>query len=179
MVARKIAKWSLNFVRNFIQKFIVFFQSATNLNNINYTPIYQVVEINEDDEEYTATIRLRNKNITFFAKPEEILADDKLVDCFSPRDIRALTYLGYLGINRPKYKILAQKLSQNEKISFLLKKKGEKKVIIKTADQILEHSDIISNMNPEDAKLVGYTIGSENVINEKIQKEEILSQFNK
>jgi hypothetical protein len=161
------------------QKIKEFFQQLKKFQINSSDPIYQVIEIVEDDEEFTVTIGIRHKNITFFAKPEEILADDTLVDRFSPRDIRALTYLGYLGINRPKYKILAQKLSENEKISFLLKKKGEKKVLVKTAEQIIQETDIILSMNPEDAKLVGYTIGSENVLNEKKQKAELLSQIQK
>lgn len=136
--------------------------------------VYKVAEIIEDEEEYTVVIKLANKNITFTATPEEILANDSLVDKFSPRDIRTLTYLGYLGINAPKYKILARKLSQTEKSIFLIKKKGQKKVITKTADQIIHESEIILNMDSDDAKLVGYTVGSETVIEEKNQKDSLL-----
>jgi len=48
-----------------------------------------------DDKEYIVTIQIINKSVTFRMKPEEILAKDALVDQFSPRDIRTLTYLGY------------------------------------------------------------------------------------
>ena len=105
------------------------------------------------------------------------MANDHLVDQFSPRDIRALTYLGYLGVNGPKYKILAKKLSENEKITFVLKKKGEKKVFFKTADQIISETDIIPNLNSEDAKTIGYTVALEIVTNEKLQKETLLKEI--
>jgi hypothetical protein len=146
-------------------------------NKDTYTSLYKVEEIIEEDEEFTVVIKIKNKNITFNAKPEDILADDSLVDRFSPKDIRALTYLGYLGINRPKYKILAQKLSENETITFLLKKKGERKILVKTAAQITQEANLISSMKPEDAKLIGYTIASESTKHEKQQKAELLKQL--
>jgi len=71
------------------------------------------------------TIKVINKNISFTIKPDEILAKDSMVDLFSPRDVRTLTYLGYLGINSPKYKILARRLSENnDKTIFALQKRG-------------------------------------------------------
>ena len=148
-----------------------------NFNNQNNEPVYQIIEIAEEDEEYTVTVRIRHKNITFYTKPEEILADDSLVDRFSPRDIRALTYLGYLGINRPKYKILAQKLSQNEKTTVFLKKRGEKKIIVKTAAQIIQETDMIIGMNSEDAKTVGYLVAQDDFVDEKKQKEALLKEL--
>lgn len=146
-------------------------------NKNTYTPIYRVVEILENEEaEYTIHIQLIGKGLTFYAKPEEILADDKLVDQFSPRDIRTLTYLGYLGINSPKYKILAKRLVDDEKIVFAIKKKGEKEVLIKTAAEILSAQEIISKMHPNDAKAVGYIEAKEDAEKEKKLKADILNK---
>lgn len=88
-------------------------------------PGYRLAEIIQDEDgSYYVTIQVINKNITFRTKPEEILAENNLVNQFSPTDIRALTYLGYLGINSPKYKILAKNLSsQDSGIIFTVKKK--------------------------------------------------------
>src|SRR5437762_13288396 len=122
-------------ITKFIHKLKLIHQSVLSVREKNiYKPLYKLVEIREENSEYTAVIKIINRNITFDAKPEEVLANDHLVDQFSPRDIRALTYLGYLGINGPKYKILAKNLSENEKITIVVKKKGEKNVIFKTAD---------------------------------------------
>jgi hypothetical protein len=145
---------------------------------MSYTPTYRLEEIIRDKEEqYTVLVRVVNKHFTFKMKPEEILAEDKLVDQFSPRDIRTLTYLGYLGINAPKYKILAKRLShENDKIIFALKKKGENKVIVKTADQILNEREILSSLNAEDAKTIGYTVGTESIYNEKRHQEILLKK---
>lgn len=167
-------------LKSFIQKLKTFLVCLKNSKAKDaYKPLYKLTEILEDQEEYVVVIQLIGKNIVFNAKPEEILADDSLVDKFSPRDIRTLTYLGYLGINGPKYKILAKKLSQHENATFLIKKKGEKKVIIRTAEQILNETSIIQHLNAEDAKTVGYTAASESVISEKKQKEALLAAHKK
>ncbi len=140
-----------------------------------YTPMYKLVEVLNKEDEYFVVIKLVEKNVTFQVKPEEILANDALVDKFSPRDIRTLTYLGYLGINSPKYKILAKRLStDNDKIIFALKKKGANEIITKTADQISQEKDIILNLNSDDARTVGYIMASESTLGEKQQQELLL-----
>jgi hypothetical protein len=158
-----------------VKKFIADIKQEKNKNT--YIPTYRVVEILENDEgEYTVHIQLIGKGLTFYAKPEEILADDKLVDQFSPRDIRTLTYLGYLGINAPKYKILARRLVDNNQVAFAIKKRGEKDVVIKTAKEILNEQDVISSMHPNDAKTIGYTLASENFQEEKNEKTRLLNE---
>jgi hypothetical protein len=139
----------------------------------NFTPAYRLVEINQTEtEEYIVTVQLINKNSVFQAKPEEILANDHLVDQFSPRDVRALTYLGYLMINNPKYKILAQRLSEDQdKFLFALRKKGEKKVIVKTAEEIMQEKEILNSLEAQDAQTIGYAIATENILSEKKVKE--------
>lgn len=136
---------------------------------------YRVIEIREQEEKsYSVTIQAINKNIIFKVAPEEILADDNLVDLFSPRDIRTLTYLGYLGINGPKYKILAQRLSEkNDKTLFSLYKKGGGKLTIKSASEIAYEKEILDNLTPADAKIVGYTLANESMQNEKQLKQAI------
>ena len=105
----------------------------------SFTPSYRVVEINQTEtDDYIVTIQIINKSIVFETKPDEILAHDHLVNQFSPCDVRTLTYLGYLSMNNPQYRILAQRLSENnDKVLFALRKKGEKTVIIKTADETM------------------------------------------
>ena len=146
----------------------------SNAEKNSYKPKFRVTEIFEKNDEHHVAIKAINKNITYTTKPEEILANDYLVDQFSPRDIRTLTYLGYLGMNAPKFKILAKKLSQSAQAIFLLKEKGGEKIITKTANQIINEEKIISHMSSEDAKSVGYTIAHEDLANEKKQTEILL-----
>jgi hypothetical protein len=152
-------------------------QAFTKLRELNkkdsYTPSYRVAEIFQDEEgDYFVQVQIISKSLAFKARPEELLAKDNIVDQFSPRDVRTLTYLGYLGINSPKFKILAQRLSEtNDKLIFAIKKKGHDKLIIKTADEIVKQKEILENLKPEDAHLIGYTFATENVLEEKKQKE--------
>ena len=96
------------------------------LQSTSLRPAYKVVLIEENNKGYyEATIQLTGKNITYKIKPEEILADDKMTSQFSQHDIRTLTYLGYLGMNSPKYRILARRLAENDQMLFLIHEKGK------------------------------------------------------
>ena len=129
-----------------------------------YTPSHRVLNLLQNaDNSYTAHIQIINKNITFYKKPEDILADDTFVNMFSPLDVRTLTYLGYLEINAPKYKILAQRMINNDKTIFIIRKTGEENVILKTANEILQEPNMISQMPSDDARVIGYTIAAENI----------------
>jgi hypothetical protein len=150
------------------------FKKLSELNKKDsYTPSYRVAEIFQDEEgDYMVQVQIISKSLAFKARPEELLAKDNIVNQFSPCDVRTLTYLGYLGINSPKFKILAQRLSENnDKLIFAIKKKGHDKLIVKTADEIVKEKDILENLKPEDAHLVGYTFATENVLEERKQKK--------
>ena len=141
-------------------------------------PYYRVVEIKEDETGvYHATIQLINTRTIMTMKPEAILADDKLTDAFSPRDIRTLTYLGYLGINSPKYKILAKRLLENDKkLVFAIKQRGEEELLLKTAEEISTDEELLKNLDQKDAHTIGYTSGSQTVSDEKAQMAKLIAQ---
>jgi hypothetical protein len=141
-------------------------------------PTYRVANIEKDtNDEYIATIQIIGKNITFTAKPEEILADDLMTERFAPRDLRTLTYLGYLGMNSPKYKILAKRLSEDtDKMLFAIKKKGAAEIEVKTAVEISTNPEILKSLNQEDAHMVGHTTAMEHMVDEKAMKQRLLSQ---
>jgi hypothetical protein len=162
--------------KNIITKITAFIKLVKQANT--YTPTHRLADITQETpDEFTVTIQVINKNIIFTAKPEEILANDDMVDKFSPRDIRALTYLGYLGINSPKYKILAKRFCDSDsKFSFAIKHKNDSKVSFKTADQIMREKDILSSLSPNDASLVGYSVGSQAHIDEQEQKMQARQQ---
>lgn len=132
-----------------------------------------------DENEHIAVIQLVKKNVVFKMSPEEILADDKLTDSFSQRDIRTLTYLGYLGINAPKYKILAQRLSAENKLIFALHEKGKKEPLIKTADEISSDEKILSGLDQKNAHLIGYTTANEKAHIEERQRSSLLENSKK
>lgn len=139
---------------------------------------YRLISISQNqDGNYTAVVQIVNKNITFKIKPEEILSDDDMTDSFSQRDIRTLTYLGYLGINAPKYTILAKRLSETDNnFLFAIKERDSKKPIVRTASQISDNESFITGFNQKDAHAIGYTAAMESVMSERNQKLQLIQE---
>jgi len=166
------------FFKKLSEKFIVMLK----LLECSYPSIkYRILAIEKnEDEDYIALIQLVGKHQTFKMKPEAILADDEFTDSFSSRDIRTLTYLGYLEINSPKYKILAQRLSERDKkLIFAIQEKGNKKPIIKNADEITADPNFLKSLNPKDAHMIGFTTATEQSIAEKQMKEQLIEEVQK
>jgi len=147
---------------------------------VRLRPVYRVHSIYQDEDgSYFTLIQVINKNITLKMQPEEILANDSLTDQFSPRDIRTLTYLGYLGINSPKYSILAQRLSgQDNRFIFAIKDKQDDTMHIKTAAEISADQEVLNQLHQRDAHLVGFVSATEALLQEKQQKQTLIKQFN-
>lgn len=162
---------------NFIKSSFRNSRAITELNT--YKPCYRVADIDTSvTNEPSVTIQMIGKSITFKIAPEALLADDKLVNCFSPTDIRTLTYLGYLGINSPKYKILAKTLSEkNDQVLFALRKKGEEGLTVATADEISKNKEILKELTQEEAHMIGLTSANEQTLIEKSKKEALLREI--
>lgn len=161
-----------------IKTIIRFFKKLQRYSGKSYTPRYRVVNVYKDEnDKFVVTIQIIGKGIVYHHRPDEVLADDNFVDFLSPRDVRTLTYLGYLEINQPEYKLLAKRLSENNKEVFVIKKRGEKKIFTKTAEEINSSEDIIKKMASEDANKIGYAVASMEALEEKIQKDEALKEL--
>lgn len=161
---------------NSIRKKILFIFNVIKSLNERQKIAYRVVSIQQDEaENYFAVIQTIGKATTFIAKPEELLMDDEIVNLFSQQDVRNLTYLGYLGINSPKYKILAQKLSEkNDQTVFAILKKGETKHHVITAAEISTNTEILNGLNQKDAHKIGFIAGSEQIILENREKARLI-----
>lgn len=160
-----------------IQKFVSYIKQVHQ--NSSFTPAYRLLEVQRDENEsYLVRIQIINKNLGFYAKPEDILAIDSMVDMFSPRDIRTLTYLGYLGVNSPKYRILAQRIMDNGSMLFSIKQKNSEKIIVKTAAEIIQEHQIIAGMHAEDAKAVSYMAATESLQHEHKLKQQLKVEAN-
>lgn len=140
-------------------------------------PKFRVLRIEKtEDDEFNVIVQLINKNQVFVMKAEDILANDALTDSFYPRDIRTLTYLGYLGINSPKYTILAKRFKENNQLVFALQEKKSKKILVKTSDEISANKDILGGLNQMDAHMVGFSTATDHVIQEDALMKKALSE---
>lgn len=162
-----------------MKKFSRFFSIIAQLNRSPVT--YRVLAIEKDvHDEYVALIQVINKQQVFRMKPEAILGDDRLTDCFAPRDVRTLAYLGYLGINSPKYKILAQRLSEgDDKLLFAIQEKGKKHAIVKSAEDISKDEAFLQSLDQKDAHMVGYVTASGQATKEKNARVRLIAEAKK
>ncbi len=141
-------------------------------------PKFRILHIEQtENQDFNVVVQIINKSHVFKMKPEEILADDSLTDSFCPRDIRTLTYLGYLGINSPKYTILAKRFKENNQSVFAIQEKYSKKILVKTSDEISANKDILSGLNQIDAHMVGFSTGTEHVAREGELMKAALSEY--
>lgn len=121
--------------------------------------------------EYILTIQVIGKAVTFKASPKEILADDQLLESFSKKDIRLLTYLACENIKEPVHEILEQKFVRAmNKFFFKIKhgKTGEE--IEKSAEEISTDLNLIKSLTPEDAHKVGFVTANEMIKEERRQQ---------
>jgi hypothetical protein len=120
---------------------------------------YRIVaqEISKDGQ-CRLTIQVIGKSITFKAYPEEIAADDQMLERFSRKDVRTITYYACQEIKKPKARIIWHEFAEKlNKIVFRIKKKNHENLLEKTADQISLDKELI------------FTTGSEHVHQEKLQ----------
>ncbi|HSW68874.1 MAG TPA: hypothetical protein VLI69_01780, partial [Gammaproteobacteria bacterium] len=94
--------------------------------------------------------------------PEEIVTNDHMLEGFSKKDIRAITYFACEEIKKPKYKIIAQEFSGDlNTLLFKLKKCDGDEVILMTAGQIVLDRELINNLSVEDVRSISYAAGHE------------------
>lgn len=127
-----------------------------------YTTTFRLANIEKDnDDNYIAVVQLIGKNIILKMKPEKILADDTLTNKFSKTDVRNLAFFGYLGINKPEYKLLAEQITQDNKFIFACVHKDSKKVNLKTASEMLADKEINQSLDDTDKQRIAYIAGLE------------------
>lgn len=119
--------------------------------------VYRLVDIEEKNGRYKLRIQLVGKASVFTTTPEEILADDSLVEQFSSKDIRTITYYATKSLHTPTSKIVGQRLNQtSEQMLFGIEDLKQKTIIEKTATEIASDKKLLRSLSPEEAHIVGY-----------------------
>jgi hypothetical protein len=94
--------------------------------------IYRVIEVKQSATgQHTLIVQVIGKSAVIECSPEEIVINDRLLEGFSQKDVRAITYLACEKIKKPKYKIVMQEFcgSQNG-VLFKLKNNGNSPAVI-------------------------------------------------
>ncbi len=106
--------------------------------------------------------------------PQEIVEDDRLLECFSKKDVRTITFHACDDLKKNKFKISESRFSEKiKKILFRLKKYNSDEIIEQSAGELSHNQSIITRMSPQDAHRIGYTYGTENIIMENEEKQKL------
>jgi len=141
-----------------------------------YTPdSFRIVDITHNKNgKCILKVQVIGKASIFECTPQEVASNDQLLEGFSKKDIRTITYFATQEIKKPKYKILIQEFRESlNKMIFKLSAPSSAEPIEKTAEQISLDKDLISKLNAEDAHLVGYTTAAEQASREKEEMERL------
>ncbi len=125
--------------------------------------VYRLVEVKQSClGQYKLVIQLIGKSAMIELTPHEIVANDRMLEGFSKKDIRDITYLACEQYKKPRYKIIMQEFCDKfNKILFKLKKRDSDEIILKTAGQISLDKNLIHSLSPEDICSVSYAAGYE------------------
>lgn len=126
----------------------------------------QVIDIKEGSKQGTSiVVQCVDKPSVFESSPAAIVENESMLERFSKRDVRTITYLAEQAQNKPKYTIIAQ-LFGGEHTVFRLRVTGTSDYIEKTAQEISMDANLIETLSRADALLVGYVSASEKMIND-------------
>lgn len=138
---------------------------------------YRIVDQETENGETRLTIQVIGKSITFKAKPEELAADDQIMERFSRKDVRTITFYACHAEKRPRARIVFQEFREKlNKMIFGIRKPHSETIIEKTAAQISLDKNLLNQMSQEEAHLIGYTTATEQMVLEKAQLEKLKSQ---
>lgn len=140
---------------------------------------YRIVEKFERNGKVFLKIQVVLKNIIFELTPEEIVADDKLLEHFSRKDVRTISYYACEEIKKPKTKIVFQEFCEKlNRMIFGIRKNSENTTTTKTANEISADPEILKDMSQEDAHTIGYITATELMLKEKEQIEKLKNKEN-
>jgi hypothetical protein len=142
---------------------------------------YRLVDIMQDKSaNYVLRIQVTGKSSFFTCSPREVMVNDHLMEGFSKKDIRTIAHYAAQTEKKPKYRIVIQEFCEKlNRMIFRLIGQGLSDQIEKTAQEISLDNQLIQQLNPEDAHLVGYTTASEHFIKEKEEMEQLKQELDK
>lgn len=125
--------------------------------------IYRIIDIKQlRNDQYKVIIQIIGKSSIIECSPQEIVTNDGLLEGFSKKDIRTITYFACNPIQKPKYKIIMQEFCEKlNRVIFKLKDNKSETLVIKTANQIVMDKNIINSLSREDVNSISYIAGYE------------------
>ena len=125
--------------------------------------IYRIIEIKQPSNgQAKIIVQIVGKSAVIECTPQEIVADDNLIEGFSKKDVRTVTYFACQQIKKPRYKIIMQSFCEKfNRMVFKLKESTSDNVLMKTADEIVTDKAFLKNLSREDINSISYMAGYE------------------
>lgn len=141
------------------------------LRQIQPSEVYRIIEIKQSSKgQYKIIIQVIGKSSIIECSPQEIVADDQLLEGFSKKDIRMITYFACEQTKIPKYKITGQEFcAYTNSVVFKLRETENDYIVARTANQIMMDKDLTNALSQEDIKSISYMAGYEHSQNKKVQ----------
>lgn len=158
--------------RNIYRKIILFFRQYQRYYRKQQTSRLRIIDIKKDNDNNTFLIvQLKNKNVVYRFLPKEIVSDDNLLNHFSKSDVKTITYLSCQP-NQNKAKIITQEFNEKTNGMIFGIQRGKNNIIIKkTAREISYDKNLVRELTPEEALMVGYMLADEGFSKEKNDHE--------
>jgi len=149
-------------ISSFIEYANWLFKKYHDLKKIQENNIYRIIEIKKlNSGQYKITIQIIGKSSIIECTPQEIVGIDKILEGFSKKDVRTITYLACHQIKQQKFKVISQEFSENNKLIYKLKDIDTDVIIIKTANEIMIDKNILDSLNQDDIHRISYIAGYE------------------
>lgn len=135
--------------------------------------IYRLIDLKQlPTGQHKLIIQVIGKSIVIEHSPQEVVANDQILEGFSKKEIRLITYIACEQRNKPRYKIVMQEFCNKfNRILFKLKKYDSDEMISRTASQISLDKNIINHLSREDVCSIIYTAGYEHSFSENLHQE--------
>lgn len=117
--------------------------------------ILKIIDIKKNKlGENILNIQVTNKSTIFQCLPIEIISNDQLLEAFSKKDIRTITYLATQHTAKPKQVVVSHRFIDNFK-KIICKIKNKNELVEKSLSEIVANKEI-NDFGSEDAYRIGY-----------------------
>lgn len=123
---------------------------------------YRIVDIKKCEKECKIIFQVIGKNVVVEMTPYEIVADDALLEKFSKKDIRTISFYASKDVNLPVYQISSQELDvETNNVLFKLRKNGTDEVVEGLASQMISNIKMLNDLSVSDVCSISYAAGYE------------------
>ncbi len=127
------------------------------------TTQYRLVAVKEKSNgKYQLSFQLIGKAVIFKSSPEEILANEEIIEYFSSKDIHTITQLACKFERKSKIEIVSKRFSEKlNTLVFKIKSLSNGAISENSASALSKDNAVIKSLSSKDAHIIGYAAAQE------------------